>query len=394
MPKRTKNSLPKPRKINGNLLGIYVDGGRKTFGQYDDPIAWEKLSLFCRTWKKRQGDPNYAAGCSPPFPNIGDLVAAFIPFAKEHKPNDWYSYRIACNALLRHAKMPTADFDSYLLLEIQNDFLNKDYNRINCNRYINLIIHIFRWGETRRLVPSGKFIQLKAIDPLLPGKGREPHDRLDVPYEIVERTLPYLLPVYQAFIRILMLTGARPSEILRMKVADIERKKVKIDGKMTEIWVFSPENHKTARKNKRRVITFRAKEQSILAPYIATKESSSPIFTPKDAILEHYEKRYTKRTLPDYVRDRLTPQFRTMVVSHALRKAIRRANCELPPEKQIPRWTLYQIRHTFASQAALRLGDEAAALLLGHADPKMLRRRYDHSQEQRITEFKKKLDGE
>ena len=377
MPKRNERDIPTPQKINGQLLGIYVNGGRKTFGNYNDPAAWEKFTDFCKNWQSNKPTQNY--------PKISELVDAFIPYAKEHKPNDWYNYRIACKVLLKYADLTTDEFDSCLLLQLQNDFLAADYNRHNCNRYVNHIVHVFRWGEPRRLVPPGKYLQLKAIAPLLPGTGREPIEREDVPYEVVERTLPYLLPVYQAFIRILMLTGARPSEILRMKIADIERRQ-------TEIWVFSPKHHKTARKNKRRIIAFREREQTILAPYMAEKDINSVIFTPQDAIVEHYTRRHAEKVPPVALLARLTPQFRTVVISQALRLAIRRANRELPPDQQIPRWTLYQIRHTFATQAALRLGDEAAALLLGHSNPTMLRKRYDHSQELRITEFKKRLE--
>jgi hypothetical protein len=50
--------------------------------------------------------------------------------------------------------------------------------------------------------------------------------------------------------------------------------------------VYQPKIHKTARKNKRRILVFGAKEQAILAQYIAKKAPDSFIFRPIDVVLE------------------------------------------------------------------------------------------------------------
>jgi len=424
MPKRPENSLPAPKKARNSLVA-YVDGKRVTFGQWGDPAALKKFAEFFQNRQNGEqkklppdspmggqdggGSAFNTACCSPQdggdYPLIADLVAAFLPYAKEHKGNGFYGFRVVCRALLRYASLTTAEFDAFLLRELQDGFVKADYNRTNVNRYVGYAIYVFRWGETRRLVPPGKSGQLRAIESLPPGMAREPESRQDVPFDVVEKTLPYLLPIYQAIIRLLMATGARPSEILGMKLSEIERKTVEIGGKMVEKWQFCPKNHKTAKKNKRRIIVFWAKEQAILAPYLDEKAPNSAIFRTKIVILEHYAAMRSQKTTPVSRKQRkqdkrrksqpnahITETIHSHTLGIAVGKAIEKANRELPSDQQIPKWTVYQIRHTFATLATLRLGEEAAALLLGHSNPTYLRERYDHSQSQRIADFKKRMD--
>jgi len=79
-------------------------------------------------------------------------------------------------------------------------------------------------------------------------------EREAVLFDVVEKTLPFPLPVYQAFFRILKMTGARPSAICKMRVGDIDKTE-------TDHWTFSPVNHKTARHNKRRVMPLGVKSK-------------------------------------------------------------------------------------------------------------------------------------
>ena len=214
--------------------------------------------------------------------------------------------------------------------------------------------------------------------------------------DVVARTLPYLLPVYQAFIKILRATGARPSEICRMKISDIDRTDPKI-------WVYRLKNHKTMRYHKRRVLAFGVKEQAILLPYLDKKDPDSAVFTPLDAVSELKKVRRDARKTPippsQKARDRqrkqhprIKEQLNTISVGKVLKAAILKANKQLPPDQQIPRWTLYQLRHAFLTQMTEIHGEDTAALLGGHSDTRMLRETYDHSQISRIIQLKRQED--
>ena len=411
MSKRNENRPPKPLKSRNSLV-VYVDKRRIFFGNYDDPASWKKYAEFCEKWKNGESGtsigsaqpihsaghpPNVAVPAVPGAPAlVGELVTQFLEFAKEAKnPSDYSNYHTAGQALWQYKELPTAAFDAYLLLQIQGGFAKACYARTHCNKLVNFIVHAFRWGEVRRLVPPGKSAELKAIEPLK--NGRETDDRMPVDHAVVKRTLPYLLPVYQAFIKILQATGARPSEICRMKVSDIDRTDPKI-------WLYRVWNHKTARYHKRRILAFGRAEQNVLLPYLDKKDHEA-VFSPKDAVRERKERDREARTTPfspsqvkrDKYRKRnpkvkINEHFDTATVGKVLKRTILEANRDLPPDKQIEKWTMYQLRHAFLTEKTEQFDENVAALLAGHSNPKMVREIYDKSQERRIIRLKRQED--
>jgi len=399
MPKRSENSLPTPKKARNSLVA-YVDGKRIVFGNYDDPVAWQKFNCFCeerqsgRSKSPPPATPSVSpSGEHPPSrilgtphgtpgnsPLVADLVAEFLDYAAEKKDrSDFCKYKIAGEGLLRYATVPTAEFDVYLLLQLQDGFVKADYARTHCNKLVNFCIQIFRWGENRRLVPKGKRRELQAIEPVQYGQARETEDREPVDDAIVEQTLAQnkLLPVYESIMRIIQSTGARPIELFRMRIADIDRSD-------PEIWVYRPRHHKTKRHNKRRILAFGEKEQKALLPYL-DKAPKAIVFSPLDEVRERVERgEKVKRTKAN-----TAEQFDTRAVCKELKRAIKEANRELPPDKQIPYWTMYQLRHSYLTDMVEQHGENDAALVGGHSDPKMIRGVYDHSQQRRIVQLKR-----
>jgi integrase len=330
---------------------------------------------------------------------VGDLVTQFLKYAeRERNSIDFGNYKIVGKILWRYKELTTTEFDAFLLLQIQDGLVQHGYARRYCNKLTNYVIHIFKWGEVRRLVLPGKNGQLKVIEPVRIGAARDNEERMPVDDDVVERTLPYLLPVYQAFIKILRATGARPSEICRMRVSDIDR----TDSK---VWVYRLRHHKTMRYSKRRILAFGVKEQAILKPYLDKKDQYSAVFSPHDAISELKKIRRDARKTPippsqrarDKQREqrpnpRIKEHLNTIAVGKALKAAILKANRQLLPEEQIPRWTLYQLRHSFLTQKTEEFDENVAALLAGHSDPRMVRDIYDKSQERRIIRLKRQED--
>ena len=406
MPKLNNiNRLPKMCR-DRNRAFSWHKGKRIYHGTWRTPEADENYKRFLDRLRKNPDDPLQDAGASvgstaaTSSTLVSELCDAFLKHAKKTKgAGDYRNYITACTALMQYSALTTEEFDSYLLLQIQDGFVKAGYARDYCNKLVNFIISIFRWGEPRRLVPKGKRGELRAVEPLRYGQAqRESKEREDIAREIVERTLPFLLPVYRAIIRILLLTGARPSEILRLKVGDIDRSNPKI-------WVYRPVQHKTARKKKHRTLVFGAKEQAILLPYMDKKDQNSAVFAPADAIAERKAvQRASRKTSvqPSQQRrdehrkrhpnPRIKGHFSSNTVGCALKAAIEKANRKLSPDKTIPSWTLYQLRYSFISEMVEQHDENIVALMVGHTDEKMIRKIYDRSQERRIVRFKQEQD--
>ena len=203
----------------------------------------------------------------------------------------------------------------------------------------------------------------------------------------INYTLPILPPTVARFVRFLRGTGARPSELCRIQIKDLQR----IDD---GLYLFAPDKHKTAAKNKKRYIVFSRSESAEIEKIIVNKEPDDFLFSPKDLIQEKWDRLSRERkskVQPSQVArtkkkrarklSRFHEGFTSASIGRALKNAIERFNKSAPADKQIPRWTLYQVRHAAYTANSEQFGIETASKIAGHSSPEMARV-YDHSAKQ------------
>jgi integrase len=100
------------------------------------------------------------------------------------------------------------------------------------------------------LLPVTVHQSLQTVSGLRKGRStaREAEPVGPVPEELVEKTLPHLSPQVAAMVRLQLLTGARPGEVVAIRPCDIERP----EG--AEVWVYRPLEHKTEHHDRQRTI--------------------------------------------------------------------------------------------------------------------------------------------
>lgn len=190
--------------------------------------------------------------------------------------------------------------------------------------YASVVRKMFKWGFSREVVPHQTYASLCALEPLRDAAGgkRQPVADADV-----DATLPHLHKEAQAIVRLLRLTGARPSELLGLRPCDMD-----MSG---DVWSAVLAEHKTAHKGQRRTLYFGPAAQELLRDRMTNRATNTPLF-----------QRYNRATL-----------------AVAIRRACGRAG--------IPAWTPYQLRHAYATNLAQRFGREKARLLMGHVSAAM-----------------------
>jgi integrase len=193
------------------------------------------------------------------------------------------------------------------------------------------------------------------------------------------------------------LTGMRPGEVCRMRLADIDRS--------GSVWVYRPVQHKTRHHGKRRVVMIGPRGQAVILGFLAggVVDPSAPIFSPLRAREERYaamrEKRQSK-VPPSQVNRRIASPRRRPATSysphsyaHAVEDACDRAFPPPPPlakreDETVKQWLdrltadertevkawrrrhhwhPNRLRHTYASEVRKEHGLEAAQVLLGHS---------------------------
>jgi integrase len=149
---------------------------------------------------------------------------------------------------------------------------------------------------------------------------------------------------FKTFLRAMLATGCRPSEVARVTAANVNLE--------LGVWVF--DQHKTEKQTKKSRVIYLTPEMVELSRELMQKQPEGPLF------------RGPRRNSP-YSRN-------------AIRTRFRRLRAKLPHLKY---FVCYNVRHTFATQALVNgVGVAQVAELLGHTSTEMVSSRYGHLAEE------------
>ena len=271
--------------------------------------------------------------------------------------------------------------------------------RNQINRYATMIIRIFSWGVEEELAKTNVHA-LREIKPLPKGEpGTFDHPpREDVPDDVVRRTLRFITSLtVKTMIIIQRLIGARPGEIFRMRVGDIDQ------TRGNGLWYYIPGSYKTEEFVGKVEFPLGKPEQKLLAPFLIGKKPDVAVFSPRTAMQERNAAKRAKRTSnitpSQQKRDReraenpaehLSEFYDRHSYGKAVKYAIEKGNRVLRKEAEgkagrelsekelekikIPHWTPYQLRNSAATEMELEKGLDESQALLAHKSANMTRR--------------------
>jgi integrase len=389
MPANTKPRIPVYRhhKPSG-LASVRIEGRDIYLGPYGTPESRAKYNRVITEWlANHHREPDSTNGNAKATHVIVDeLIAAYLDFAKTYYVKNGEitgEYRNIGDALRQlttlYGRTRVDDFGPSALKAVRRAMIDADLCRRTINNRVNRIRRVFKWGVENEQVPAEILHALQAVAPLKLGRCnvREADPVKPVPERLIEPVLELVSPQVAAMIRLQLLTGMRPGEVMQMRTCDID-----MSG---PIWIYRPLRHKTEHHGRQRVIYLGPKAQEVLRPFVS-QDHTAWTFSPREAMAHvHRERRAT----------RLTP----MTPSQAARKrrqfprwapgdrydrrsyacAIRRAcDAAFPPREQRKdservawqrehRWSPNQLRHNAATELRKQFGIEAARVVLGHS---------------------------
>lgn len=164
----------------------------------------------------------------PPAPEaltVTELVARHRTYAKRYYAASPKNLERITGASRQWADLygptPVSEFTPASLRTVRDEMIRTNWSRGYCNTATNTIRRIVKWGVSEGLVKPEVFAALECLEPLRRGftearetAPREGGDLNDI--EAIKEHLPS--PVYDAA-RVLYLCGARPSEVLMLRVA-------------------------------------------------------------------------------------------------------------------------------------------------------------------------------
>lgn len=410
MPATASQKVPKLRCHKATGQGyIRLDGQFHYLGRYDDPATQQRYHRLIAEWIAG----GYQHPADPQEITVEELMLAYVAHAQEYyrKPDGRQTSEFTN---IRHALKPlralygnlnARDFGPKAMLAVRQCMIELGWCRKSVNSNTNRIRSMFRWAAEREMIPGGVYHALTAVAGLKRGRSAavERPPVKPVPLERVNAIEPHVSRQVWTLIQLQILTAARAGELVGIRKGDIDR-----SGK---VWVYVPDDHKTAHHGHQRRIYFGPRAQELLKPFLM-RPDESPLFSPAEAEKERRKAMHAARTTPLEMGNRPgTNRKRSPkrvagdqydVASY--RRAIERA-CEtafgMPREIQTTRadraqpgdtaeqlkakaalrkqkaaqrrqwrerhcWHPHQLRHTAATELRKEFGLEAARVILGH----------------------------
>ena len=302
---------------------------------------------------------------------VAELIVRYLQFATEYYSR---SKQADC---IRVALRPIRELFSGRQVDsigptewkqIRQAFIDNGQTRSGINLCMGRILRMYRWGVTERLVKLETYQVLQMIGHLKKGRcGDIPEGkkRGAIGAAHIEAIKPHVNRTIWAMVQVQLLAGCRPGEVAAMTTGSLDRS--------GDVWVYKPESHKNAWREKERVVYLGPKAQLIITPFLLA-DPDSPIFSPRRAMVERWEEQRKSAEKPLYgerkrriERDgfggKALERIGERYTANAYRTAIKRA-CEAAG---IPPWTPYQLRHTAAQEARANAGVEGVSAVLGNS---------------------------
>jgi integrase len=390
----TKPRVPSYRlhKQSGQAVVTLPDalGGRRdfllgTYGSEGSKAEYQRVLLEWEAHGRRLPAREAAADLT-----VAELIERFWRWSEgyyRHADGTPTSQADALRYSLRplnylHGKSQVQDFGPGALKAVR-EVMVKGYDhprygpqaalcRTEVNKRIKHVRLLFKWGVSEGLVPASVLVVLQAVSPLKRGRSeaRESKPVLPVARAVVEETLPVLPPVLADMVRLQLETGMRPGELVIMRAIDIDRS--------GPVWLYRPAAHKTQHHGHERSIPIGPKGQEIVKRHLKPNIEAY-LFSPAASVAEFRARQRQERkskVAPSqqdrrkkHPRKKPGDRYTTRTYGATLQQAIERHNRKAPPERQLPRWHLHQLRHLRALELKREFGLDVARAVLGHKSP-------------------------
>jgi integrase len=275
MPHRSRQPSYRLHKPSGQAV-VTIGGRDHYLGSFDTPESHAEYDRLIGEWLANGRRPNRANDSTAEL-SVNEVVLAFwqqvegyYRHADGAPTNEVKNFRLALRPLKElYGHIRAGDFDSIALETVRTRMIQCGRCHSRINKDVSRIKRLFRWAAAKRLVPVAVCQLLDTVEGLRRGRteARETEPVKPVPVLFVEATLPYLRPQTASMVKVQLLTGMRPGELVLMRTIDLD-----MSGK---VWLYRPGSdegpygrHKNAYRGQQRVVSIGPRAQEVLKPWL------------------------------------------------------------------------------------------------------------------------------
>ncbi|MBI5725054.1 MAG: site-specific integrase [Planctomycetes bacterium] len=448
MPKK----MPSYRRRKGSHQAVVTLTDARTrirrdywLGEYDSPESWERYHRILAEWQANGKClldlSEQQLGCGVSSTNVGEVILAYWRFAESYyRPHERDCIKVVLRLLKKFfGSLHVTEFGPKKLCFLREQMIKGDlketpprqsWSRVYCNQQVKRIRRVFKWASAQEMIPVEVHQRLATVESLKYGRcqAREGRPVKPVSLEMVDAVRPYLCRQIDALIDLQILTGARGGELLKMRPIDIA-----MDRK-TGVWTYKPLEHKTAYRQKERVIIFGPRAQDVIKRFLEGRAVDAYLFSPREADAERrarlHESRktpascgngpgtnradnperkpgeyYTSNTYhraiqyacqqafppPEHLRPRLLPGGRRESKVVFRNRLSPNDRADLKSWHKTHRWHPHQLRHVAGTELRKQFGLEAAQLVLGHSSAQITDAVYAERDLQKLIDVMKQV---
>ena len=243
-----------------------------------------------------------------------------------------------------------ADFGPLDLKKYREQLIDRKLCRRTINQEIGRLKRFFKWSASEQLVSATVYQAVATVE----GLKRNRSDAFDHPARKpaagadIDIVCKFTTPVVAAMIRVQLLTGMRPGEVVIIRPCDIDRTSAK------DVWIYRPRQHKTQHHGFSREVAIGPKAQIILAAFLL-RPAGDYCFSPAESI--------SSRGIS--VGDHVGRRYKSGSYCQAVKYAVRAAQ---KAGTDVKSFSPHQLRHTAAAAIRRDMGLLTEAAVLGQKD--------------------------
>lgn len=362
-------------------------------------VSLEGRPVYLGRWNSAASKAEYdrmiaewiAAGrqlpADPQAVTIAEIAAAFRRHAKSYYRDQHGTPSKALTnideslrpVLKLYSNTAAAEFGPLRLKAVRETMIAAGNVRSNINRHVTRIRGVFKWAVENELIPASVYHGLIALQGLRIGRSGAKESEPVKPVAIadVEAVTPVVSAQVATMIRLQLLTGMRPGEVVLMRGGDIDT-----TGKL---WLYHPHRHKSAHHGHAREIYLGPRAQDLIRPFLKS-DINAYLFSPAEAEANRRAALHAQRKTPLSCGNRPGSKRRrggrtvgnVYTVTAYYRAIIRGCDAAFPTPPELVdageltawriahRWHPHQLRHTAGTELRKQHGVEAAQVILGH----------------------------
>ena len=278
--------LCKHRSRSGQVRGYVTDPriGREIYlGIYDSPECGDAYAAWRREYLSGTLPPVSAISAAPARRTsarfVADLLALYLVESRrlyrcadgtQSSEGKHYEKLIRRMDSMGFGLLPLERFGRTELIAIRDQMIADKVTRHYIVGTLARVVRIFKFAESRDLVPIDQVVRLSTLPPMRLTEGKSEREVSGVRPSQIVRLYRHLAPHWQAMMAFHSYTGCRAENAITIRLDEIDMTRTP--------WIYTPSQSKSTWRGKKLSIRIGPRARDAISPHLVDVDSTGYLF--------------------------------------------------------------------------------------------------------------------